>query len=87
MFKSLPNVKSLDWSKVKTFADNKINVNEKLKFWFEKGKKNTVEKGENAGYQCFLLFPRCFLKPSISGLVKVGIVEESSRKSSSTKKI
>ena len=25
--------------------------------------KNTVEKGENAGYQHFLLFPQCFPKP------------------------
>ena len=86
MFKSLPNVKSLNGSKVKSFADNKINVNEKLKCWFEKGRKH-CGKGENAGYQCFLLFLQCFLKPSISGLVKVGIVVKSSRKSSSTKKI
>ena len=25
--------------------------------------ENTVEKGENAGYQHFLLFPQCFPKP------------------------
>ena len=29
---SLPNDKILDWSKFKAFADEKINVNEKLKF-------------------------------------------------------
>ena len=28
---SLPNDKILDWSKLQAFADNKINVNEKLK--------------------------------------------------------
>ena len=36
--------------------------------------ENTVEKGENAGYQHFLLFPHCFLKASSSELLKVGIV-------------
>ena len=29
---SLPNDKILDWSKLKAFADNKIDVTEKLKF-------------------------------------------------------
>ena len=32
MFNSLPNDKILDWSKLKAFADDKINMNEKLKF-------------------------------------------------------
>ena len=31
-FNSLPNDKLLDWSKLKAFADDKINVIEKLKF-------------------------------------------------------
>ena len=31
-------------------------------------------KGENAGYQHFLLFPLCFQKASFSGSLKVGIV-------------
>ena len=31
-------------------------------------------KGENAGYQHFLLFPQYFQKASFSGLLKVGIV-------------
>ena len=42
-------IKDLDWSKMKTFADNKINVNEKLKFGLERV-ENMVGKGENAGY-------------------------------------
>ena len=33
---SLPNDKILDWSKLKAFADNKINVTEKLKFVLER---------------------------------------------------
>ena len=40
--------------KLKAFADNKINVNEKLKFGLERI-ENIVGKGENAGYQHFLL--------------------------------
>ena len=46
---------------------------EKLKFilgWVE----NIVEKGENAGFQHFLLFPQCFQKASFLGLSKVRIV-------------
>ena len=31
-FHSLPNDKILDWFKLKAFADDKINVTEKLKF-------------------------------------------------------
>ena len=41
--------------------------------WFGKG-KNIVRKGENAGYQHFLLFPQCFQKSSVSGSLKVGIM-------------
>ena len=36
--------------------------------------ENIVEKGENAGYQHFLLYPQRFQKPSVSGSLKVGIV-------------
>ena len=72
IFNFLPNDKILDWSKFKAFADDKINLAEKLKLvleWME----NSVGKGENAGYQHFLLFPQCFQKPSLSGSLKVGI--------------
>ena len=55
----LPNDKILDWSKLKTFADDKINVNHKLKFDMGRVEK-IVGKGENAGYQHFLLFPQYF---------------------------
>ena len=50
-----------DWTKLKAFADNKINATEKLKSlsgWVEK----IVEKGENAGFQHFLLFSTMFSK-------------------------
>ena len=54
MFNSLPNDKIKDQSKLKEFADDKINAIQKLKFvlgWIE----NIVVKGENAGYWHFLL--------------------------------
>ena len=55
-FNSWPNDKILDWSTLKAFADNKINVTEKLKFVLGQV-ENIMEKGENAGNQHFLLFP------------------------------
>ena len=77
LFNSLPKDKILDWSELKAFADEKINVTEKkkkkIKFvlgWVE----NIVVKGENAGYQHFLLFPQCFQKTSCTGSLKDGIV-------------
>ena len=72
-FNSLPNNKILDWSKLKAFAEDKIYVNEKLKFGLGTVEKIEV-KGENAGYQHFLLFPQCFQKASFSRLLKAGIV-------------
>ena len=36
--------------------------------------ENIVGKGENAGYQHFLLFPQCFQKAFYSGSLQVGIV-------------
>ena len=60
---SLPYDKFFDVSKLKAFADDKSNVTEMTIFHFEK-EENTVGKGENAGYQHFLLFPQCFPKLS-----------------------
>ena len=40
-------------------------INSAIKMMEEK--KNIVGKGENAGYQHFLLFSQCFLRPSQSG--------------------
>ena len=72
-FNSLPNDKFLDWSKLKVFADDKIEMAEKLKIVLGRV-ENIVGKGENAGYQHFLLFPQCFQKASFLGSLKVGIV-------------
>ena len=70
---SLPNDEILDLTKFKAFADNKIILTQKLKFMLER-EENIVEKGENAGYQHFLLFPQCFQKLSYPEVLKVGIV-------------
>ena len=66
MFTSSPNDKISEWFKFKALADDTINVTEKLKF--------VLGKGENAGFQHFLLFPKCFQKASSSSLFKVEIV-------------
>ena len=54
---------------MKAFADDKSNVTKKLKFVLGRV-GNIVGKGENAGYQYFLLFPLCFQKPSLFGSLK-----------------
>ena len=56
---SLPNNKILDQSKLKEFADDKIEVLKMMIFVFDMV-ENIVGKGENAGYQHFLLFVQCF---------------------------
>ena len=63
---TLPNNKMLGWSKLKAFANNNRNINEKFKFCLGRV-GNIVGKGENAGYQHFLLFQQCFQKPSVQG--------------------
>ena len=69
----IPNDKFLDWSRLKVFADHKLNVtvNKKTNLgWVE----NIVGKAENAGFQHILLFPQCFRKASFLGSLNVGIV-------------
>ena len=73
LFNPLPNNKILDVTKLKTFADNKVNIARMMISLLDKV-ENTVGKGENTGYQHFLLFLQCFPKPSSYGSLKVGIV-------------
>ena len=68
-FNPLSNDNFLYLSKLKAFAYDKINLTQKLKFVLEKV-ENIVGKGENAGYQHFLLFPQCFQNPSFIWVVK-----------------
>ena len=54
-------------------------MNEKLKFGLGRvesivRKRKMLVTRENAGYQHFLLFPKCFQKASSTGALKVGIV-------------
>ena len=58
---SLPNDKIGDWLKLEANANDNMKVNENLKFAIVRV-ENIVDKGENAGYQHFLLFPQCFSK-------------------------
>ena len=51
----------LDFSKLKEFADDNFKFDDngrKISKWIE----NTVEKGEVAPYEQFLLFAHCFQK-------------------------
>ena len=56
--------------RLQAFANNKINLNKKLKFGLGRV-ENTVGNGENAGHYHFIVLPLCFQKPSISGSLKV----------------
>ena len=56
---TLQHEKISDRSKLKAFADDKVNVTENFKF--DLGMvENIVRKGENADYQHFFLFKQCF---------------------------
>ena len=66
IFNSLPNDKFLDITKLKAFADGKLYFTSMTIPLFDR-LKNAVRKGENAGYQHFLLFPQCFPKLSSLG--------------------
>ena len=69
---SSPNDKFLDLTKLKAFADAKINAREQLEFVL--GSMENIEgKRENAGYQHFLLFPQCFQRLLSQGREKSGL--------------
>ena len=72
-FNTLPNDKFLNVTKLKAFAEDKLNI-AKMTIFFCDRVENTVGKEENAGYQHFLMFPQCFSKPSFSWSLKVEIV-------------
>ena len=56
----LPQDKTFDSSKLKAFADIVMGVNEIISL--PDRIENIVGKGENAGYQHFLIFLQCFKK-------------------------
>ena len=61
--------KILDQIRFRALADDKINEARKLEFALGKV-GNIFGEGENAGYQHFLLFQKCFLKSAFSGVIK-----------------
>ena len=54
---------------MKAFADDKFNASVMIMSLFERV-QNTVGKGENACYQHFLLFSKCFSKASFLRVIK-----------------
>ena len=66
---SLSNDKILYQTNLKAFADNKMNVTEKVKFVHERV-ENIVGKRGNAGFQHFLFFPTMFSKGLFLKVVK-----------------
>ena len=71
--KGLTKNETVDQSMFKAFADIRIKMTEELRFVLGMV-ENILEKGENAGYQNFLLYPKCFLTASYTGSLKVVIV-------------
>ena len=69
----IPDNKILGLSKLKVFADDKLNITQNIKVVFHRI-ANILGKEENAGYQHFLLFPHCFQKAFSSIVSKVVIV-------------
>ena len=72
MINSLQNIKILDWSILKAFADDKIKVLQMMIFVVNR-LENIVGKVANASYQHFLLFPLYFQKTFYSGSFKSGL--------------
>ena len=65
----LTNNKFLDLTKLKAFADDKLNIS-KMTISLCDRVENTVGKEENAGYQHFSSFPTVFSKAFFFGVVK-----------------
>ena len=65
-FNPLPNNKILDLSKLKAIEHYESKVLKMMIFVFGRV-ENIVGKGENAGYQHFLLFPQCFQRAFYPG--------------------
>ena len=61
--KPFPKRQILDSSNLKEFADDNFKSDRNSRK-FSKRVENTLEKGEIARYEQFLLFPQCFQKNS-----------------------
>ena len=69
LIKPLPSDEILGWTKLNAFADDKSDVVKMMNSLLDTA-ENTVEKGENASYQHFLLFPHFFSKAFFLKVVK-----------------
>ena len=74
-FNPLPDDKFLDSSKLEEFADDNFKFDENRRK-LSKQVEDTVEKGEIACYEQFLLFQQCFQKACFPGTSKGVIVWE-----------
>ena len=63
MAQIFPKQQNLDSSNLKEFADDSFKFDENGGKVSKRG-ENTLEKGEIARYEQFLLFPQCFQKTS-----------------------
>ena len=61
--KPFPKQQILDSPKLKEIADDNLKFDKYGRKFFKRV-ENTVEKGEIARYEQFLLFPHCFQKTS-----------------------
>ena len=68
-FSTSPNYKFLDMTKLKAFADDRLNISEMTISRCDRV-ENTVVKEENAGYEHFLLFPTVFSKAFFYRVIK-----------------
>ena len=75
MFKPITRRQILDCSKLKEFADDNFKFDKNGRK-LSKRVENTVEKGEIARYEQFLLFRLCFQKVCFPGASKGVIVWE-----------
>ena len=64
----LPNDKS--FVQLKAFAADNLKAAQMPEFFSDRV-ENNVGKGENAGYQHFLLFPQCFQKAPSTGPLRL----------------
>ena len=71
---SLPSDKFLRLVQIISICRRQNKCNLKNRNYFQGWVENIAGKGENAGYQHFLLFPQCFQKASSAGSSKVAIV-------------
>ena len=73
MLKPFISPQNFSLGKIERNCTRQFNLTERGHFFFDRI-ENFVGKGENAGYQHFLLFPKCFPKVSDTGSSKFVIM-------------